>query len=69
MRNLLLGSVTVVTALAVGLVGAAEKTVTLRVNNMSCATCPPVVKKSLGRIDGVSRVEVSLDGEDRDRDL
>jgi mercuric ion binding protein len=40
---------------------AAEKTVTLRVDNMSCATCPTVVKKSLGRMDGVSRVEVSLE--------
>jgi len=61
MRNLLLGCATVAMALVAGLVSAAEKTVTLRVNNMSCATCPPVVKKSLGGIDGVSRVEVSIE--------
>lgn len=61
MRKLLLGCVTMVMALVAGPVSAAEKTVTLRVDNMSCASCPPVVKKSLGRIDGVSRVEVSLE--------
>lgn len=61
MRKLLLGCVTMVMALVAGPVSAAEKTVTLRVDNMTCATCPPVVKKSLGRIDGVSRVEVSLE--------
>jgi mercuric ion binding protein len=61
MRKLLMGCATVVMALVAGLVSAAEKTVTLRVDNMSCATCPPVVKKSLGRMDGVSRVEVSLE--------
>lgn len=62
MQKLLMGCATVVMALVAGLVSAAEKTVTLRVDNMSCATCPPVVKKSLGRMDGVSRVEVSLEG-------
>ncbi len=61
MRKLLLGCVTMVMALVASPVSAAEKTVTLRVDNMTCAACPPVVKKSLGRIDGVSRVEVSLE--------
>ncbi|MGH8628200.1 MAG: mercury resistance system periplasmic binding protein MerP [Gammaproteobacteria bacterium] len=61
MRKLPLGCATVVMALVASLVSAAEKTVTLSVNNMTCATCPPVVKKSLGQIDGVSRVEVSLE--------
>ncbi|MGH8586524.1 MAG: mercury resistance system periplasmic binding protein MerP [Gammaproteobacteria bacterium] len=61
MRKLLMGCAAVAMALVAGPVSAAEKTVTLRVDNMSCATCPPVVKKSLGRIDGVSRVEVSLE--------
>ena len=61
MRKLLLGCVTMVMALVGSPVSAAEKSVTLYVDNMTCATCPPVVKKSLGRIDGVSRVEVSLE--------
>ncbi len=38
---------------------AAEKTVTLNVDNMYCASCGPVVRKSLARIGGVAKVEVS----------
>ncbi len=38
---------------------AAEKTVTLNVDNMYCASCGPVVRKSLARIGGVTKVEVS----------
>jgi periplasmic mercuric ion binding protein len=38
---------------------AGEKTVTLNVDNMYCASCGPVVKKSLARIEGVTTVEVS----------
>ena len=54
MRKLLFRCVTMVMALVGSPVPAAEKSVTLHVDNMTCATCPPVVKKSLGRIDGVS---------------
>ncbi|MGH8471062.1 MAG: mercury resistance system periplasmic binding protein MerP [Gammaproteobacteria bacterium] len=38
---------------------ATEKTVTLKVDNMYCASCGPVVRKSLARIGGVTKVEVS----------
>ncbi len=40
---------------------AGERTVTLNVDNMSCASCAPVVKKSLSRVEGVTEVEVSLE--------
>lgn len=40
---------------------AAEKTVTLAVQNMTCALCPATVKKSLLAVPGVSEVAVSLD--------
>ena len=36
-------------------VAAAERTVTLTVENMTCASCPLIVRKSLERIAGVSR--------------
>lgn len=39
---------------------AAERTVTLAVKNMSCATCGPTVQKSLTKVAGVKRVEVSV---------
>ena len=38
---------------------AAEKTITLTVNNMYCADCPFIVKKSLERVPGVAKVTVS----------
>ena len=40
---------------------AAEQTVALAVANMSCATCPPIVRKSLSAVPGVSKVAVSLE--------
>jgi mercuric ion binding protein len=38
---------------------AGEKTVTLNVGNVYCASCVPVVKESLARVEGVTQVEVS----------
>lgn len=40
---------------------SATKTVTLSVPGMNCAACPIAVKKALTKVDGVARVEVSLD--------
>ncbi len=38
---------------------AAERTITLAVDNMTCELCPPIVKKSLARVPGVAKTEVS----------
>ena len=38
---------------------AGERIVTLAVQNMDCANCPFVVKKSLERVPGVTKVDVS----------
>ena len=38
---------------------AAERTVTLEVENVSCVTCAPIVKRTLSRVPGVSRVVVT----------
>jgi mercuric ion binding protein len=40
---------------------ADEQTVKLAVANMSCASCPPIVRKSLSAVPGVSKVTVSLE--------
>jgi mercuric ion binding protein len=40
---------------------AAERTVTLAVENMTCVTCPYVVRESLEAVIGVSAVEVSFE--------
>ncbi len=39
---------------------AGERSVTLKVNGMTCVSCPFIVKKSLTRVDGVKSVKVSL---------
>jgi mercuric ion binding protein len=40
---------------------AAERTVTLAVDNMTCELCPPIVKKSLARVPGVAKTDVSVE--------
>ena len=41
---------------------AAERTITLAVENMGCAACPFVVRKSLQAAPGVANVAVSYEG-------
>lgn len=40
---------------------AGERTVELKVDGMTCFSCPYIVKKTLARVDGVSDVEVSFE--------
>ncbi len=40
---------------------ATEQKITLRVGNMFCASCPFIVKQTLARVPGVSRVEISYE--------
>ena len=42
-----------------GFAFAAERTVTLDVENVSCATCAPIVKRTLSRVRGVSGIVVA----------
>lgn len=54
------------TIFALGLIGcsaalAAERTVTLAVQNMFCAACPHTVKSSLQSVPGVKAVSVSYE--------
>ena len=41
--------------------GAAETSVVLSVDNLFCATCPFIVKRTIARVSGVSAVEVSYE--------
>jgi mercuric ion binding protein len=52
-----------VASLAASGANAAERTVTLKVANMYCALCGPTVKKSLERVQGVTKVQVDADKE------
>ena len=54
-------------AFAVGIIAspavmAADRTITLAVNNMDCAACPSIVKGSLEAVPGVAKVAVSYRG-------
>ena len=40
---------------------AAERTVTFAVDNMTCASCPYIVKTSMAAVPGVSTVAVSFE--------
>jgi periplasmic mercuric ion binding protein len=40
---------------------AATRTVTLNVPGMTCSACPITIKKALNKVQGVSKVEVSLE--------
>lgn len=40
---------------------AASRTVTLAVPGMNCSACPITIKKALTKVDGVTKVDVSLD--------
>lgn len=42
---------------------AAEKTVTLAVEGMYCASCPFIVQQSLTAVPGVEKVEVSFENQ------
>ena len=47
--------------LSAGTAFAAERSVTLKVDNMYCELCPLTVKKSLTKVDGVSAAKVSFE--------
>jgi periplasmic mercuric ion binding protein len=61
MRNALRTLAALAVVLAAGSAAAAERSVTLAVDNMTCETCPPIVRKSLARVPGVARAEVSTE--------
>jgi mercuric ion binding protein len=47
---------------AAGPARAAERVVTLDVDNVTCTLCGPIVKRALGRVPGVRRVDISEEG-------
>jgi len=47
--------------LATVALAGAPRTVTLQVKNMTCSTCPIVVRKALERVPGVSAASIDFD--------
>jgi mercuric ion binding protein len=48
-------------ALSIPRADAAEQTVLFRVDKMSCALCPVTVRKAMGGVNGVSKVDVDFE--------
>ena len=62
MMKRILSAAAIATALsAAGTAIAADKTVTLAVDNMYCSACPYTVKQSLAKVAGVEAVRVSYE--------
>ena len=62
MRRFTRGSVSLAALIAAGTALAAPpQTATLAVENMTCGTCPIVVKKALERVPGVTSTSVDFD--------
>ena len=61
MRRFTLGSMFLMSIIVVGVASAAPlQTATLAVENMTCGTCPIVVKKALERVPGVTSTSVDF---------
>ncbi|WP_020681919.1 mercury resistance system periplasmic binding protein MerP [Marinobacterium rhizophilum] len=58
MRKLLIASLV---AMPLVVLAATPETVTLDVQNMTCAVCPITVKKALERVSGVSQVQIDYE--------
>lgn len=61
MKGYLTVSISAAVLLAAEPAHAAEQTVTLAVRNMTCASCPFIVKKTLAAVPGVHAAEVSFE--------
>lgn len=61
MKSRLGMAVLAATLLATGAASGGERTVTLEVENMWCASCPYIVRKTLANVAGVSDVAVSFE--------
>lgn len=60
MKRILAITALAMAVLAAGDALAAERTVTLKVDNMFCASCPYIVKQVLADVPGVRTVKVSF---------
>ena len=54
-------SIAIVLAVLAAPAWAAPKTVTLSVPGMTCAACPLTVKGALSKVEGVIKIDVSLE--------
>ncbi|CAM5273063.1 hypothetical protein ATER59S_00113 [Aquamicrobium terrae] len=62
--NKLLSTLTLISAIMMASAAfAADRTVTFAVDNMTCASCPYIVKTSMAAVPGVTNVVVSFEAQ------
>ncbi len=61
MRHIFLATVWLGSVVLASPAYAAEQTVTMDIEKMSCALCPLTVRTAMERVDGVQEVEVDFD--------
>ena len=61
MRQILAAAIMTLAVVSSGRAIAAERTATLRIENMYCASCPFIVKQTLASVPGVTNVEISYE--------
>lgn len=61
MRICTLVGTLVLSVASIGTTFAAQQTVTLAVDNMTCSTCPYTVKKALNQVPGVENATVTYE--------
>jgi mercuric ion binding protein len=61
MRQVLAAVIIALAVISSGRAIAAEQTVTLRIENMYCASCPFIVKQTLASVPGVTNVDISYE--------
>ena len=59
MRQILAAAIMTLAVVLSGRAIAAEQSVTLRIENMYCASCPYIVQQTLVSIPGVTHVEIT----------
>lgn len=64
MKKLVIAVVATTFLALAGAATAATRTVTLAVQNMTCAVCPITVRKALEKVPGVAKTEVSYESKE-----
>lgn len=64
MKKLAIAVLTTTFLTLAGAANAATRTVTLAVQNMTCAVCPITVRKALEKVAGVTQAEVSYESKE-----
>lgn len=61
MKKSLSGFALIVSMMTAPAASAGERTITFAVDNMTCASCPYIVKTSMAAVPGVTKVAVSFE--------